>query len=1246
MKKNKIRFIIIFIFVTILLGISINIYSNQKITKLGRIEKTKIAAETQTSDIYVNVSTQADLVSAWENYDGSNNLHIVLQNDIVIDRVYTIQANWKIYFSSQGNNWYQIINNPTTGSTVFYVYQNGYLELQNVVVNGNGAPNNNATSCIRNTGTVSLKGAKIANSSGDGIYQEAGTLIFEKNYDSIICDSVADGIGIKNGNVYINSGEIYNNHNGITLEGGNLEINYGTIRDNTIYGINALTNFTVNGGYLLDKTYLGNDNIIITMNDVAPLNLKLNQYNDERNVVYSVNSGLIQSISDRLTIDGEGWEGKPNNQNYIAIYKKKLQAGVDLTNCNLSNIENITYGKDYSTELTATLSTTKTNTRKSIVSILGDSISTYEGSYKPYAGLGRSYYPWNDPPERNIYQDDTWWQQIINDKGMELGVNNSWGGTTVTNVKLSTVPENSCFLSDDRINSLDDNGTPDYIFVFGGMNDMLNMSTGTIQLGDFNDLTRTDTFAGAYYQLFMKLKSTYPNSIVVSLIPYHSLIDTTGYYDTFHKFMTAICDGVGVQYIDLHNIGIESDDFLVSTDKTHPNANGMDLITNAVEKYISMRNKITTISTYGDTSKTPYYTCPEDIEVKVGNTVLKNGEGYTYTLSNDKSTANIKINGSYINDTVTIKAKANAKQYDVDLIEDLQNCSLENKNTKAKYGEQYKNKIIVKEGYSLPETIEIVKENNTKVVNYNYNSSTGEFYINGGEVTGDLKIYATPNIKKYKINANLTNCVLSNTNDAIYKNEYNTILNVETNEYLLPNTIEISINGKILKNVEDYSYNNSNGNITIYSKNIIGNIEIKAKALLKSDFAPKVTVSYSKIEMTNQNVKVTIKSDKEIKSVQGWTISKDKKILTKEYSSNVKETVNIEDLLGNIVKTNIVINNIIKTPPVLNVIYSNKNFTTGSVIVTIKSNQKLNELNGWKISEDSYSLQKEYNQNAKEKIEVTDIAGNKSIAEININNIKKAGDFNSDGKIDELDIDEMHHILIKQKENISEEKKVALDMNNDGKITITDLLLMKQEKLNIKNNKVESSKKDSYSLKISKDIESSEKNEKMYIRVSLKDININNGEKGLGAYKGIIEYDRNVFNNVTVNGVDGWETPIIDKETGVFVATKTDAICTDEDTDIAVITLSVNKETKVENTEIKIKNFYASNGKEEIGTEDNSIQVNIADKIIKNEPKDNTIKNSILPNAGISLIIKLLIFIALISSAIAIIKYKNMKDVN
>ena len=56
---------------------------------------------------------------------------------------------------------------------------------------------------------------------------------------------------------------------------------------------------------------------------------------------------------------------------------------------------------------------------------------------------------------------------------------------------------------------------------------------------------------------------------------------------------------------------------------------------------------------------------------------------------------------------------------------------------------------------------------------------------------------------------------------------------------------------------------------------------------------------------------VTITSNEEIEEVEGWNLSSDKKILTKEYSNNRIESVMVKDLFGNEVIANISITNII-----------------------------------------------------------------------------------------------------------------------------------------------------------------------------------------------------------------------------------------------------------------------------------------------------------------------------------------------
>ena len=78
-----------------------------------------------------------------------------------------------------------------------------------------------------------------------------------------------------------------------------------------------------------------------------------------------------------------------------------------------------------------------------------------------------------------------------------------------------------------------------------------------------------------------------------------------------------------------------------------------------------------------------------------------------------------------------------------------------------------------------------------------------------------------------------------------------------------------------------------------------------------------------------------------------------------------------------------------RTPPVLKIEYSNKELTNTDIEVKIISNERIQEVEGWKLLEDKKTLVKIYSKNDIEKIEVKDISGNTSEAEIIVNNIDK-----------------------------------------------------------------------------------------------------------------------------------------------------------------------------------------------------------------------------------------------------------------
>ena len=87
-------------------------------------------------------------------------------------------------------------------------------------------------------------------------------------------------------------------------------------------------------------------------------------------------------------------------------------------------------------------------------------------------------------------------------------------------------------------------------------------------------------------------------------------------------------------------------------------------------------------------------------------------------------------------------------------------------------------------------------------------------------------------------------------------------------------------------------------------------------------------VSYNPTKTTTGSVTATIKTNKPVNSVEGWTLSEDKMNLTKEYSSNITETIHLVSLDKMEADVEIKIANIIKDSTVNN--NSNNNEQTNN----------------------------------------------------------------------------------------------------------------------------------------------------------------------------------------------------------------------------------------------------------------------------------------------------------------------------
>ena len=137
--------------------------------------------------------------------------------------------------------------------------------------------------------------------------------------------------------------------------------------------------------------------------------------------------------------------------------------------------------------------------------------------------------------------------------------------------------------------------------------------------------------------------------------------------------------------------------------------------------------------------------------------------------------------------------------------------------------------------------------------------------------------------------------------------------------------------------------------------------------------------------------------------------------------------------------------------PELEITYTPSGKTTQNVIVTIKANEEIQEIEGWTISADKRILTKEYDENMEETIIVKDMLENETIAQISVQNIvgeMQKGDINIDDKIDITDIILLkRHLIAGNRTNwkLTGDNLELADMNENGKVDISDLLLLKRE---------------------------------------------------------------------------------------------------------------------------------------------------------------------------------------------------------
>ena len=261
----------------------------------------------------------------------------------------------------------------------------------------------------------------------------------------------------------------------------------------------------------------------------------------------------------------------------------------------------------------------------------------------------------------------------------------------------------------------------------------------------------------------------------------------------------------------------------------------------------------------------------------------------------------------------------------------------------------------------------------------------------------------------------------------------------------------------------------ANGTYTVYVKDKVGNIANKSitvnnidKTLLTVNITPNTT------NWTKDNVTLTIS----VNNAQGSSGLDDKPYswdgtnwgtsTTKEVTANGTYKVYVKNKAGTIVEKSITINNIDKIAPTIKLTANTVDGadTNTQMILTVDATD--NE-DGVGLSEQPYSWDegktwasektKTITENGKYVVYVKDALGNVSNREIVVYEIETyiKADINNDGKIDVTDLIILkRHIIAPNGSNwvLTGIKLLAADINGDGKVDVTDLYQLKRKVLN------------------------------------------------------------------------------------------------------------------------------------------------------------------------------------------------------
>lgn len=206
------------------------------------------------------------------------------------------------------------------------------------------------------------------------------------------------------------------------------------------------------------------------------------------------------------------------------------------------------------------------------IAIIGDSYSTY------YGWIPDGYSSWyaadgvdgHNTAENDVNSvEQTWWKQMINEKGYNLLVNSSYSGSCVCNTTFGGGDGTATSFITRAAKDLEGKN-PDTIYIFGGTNDSgAGCPVGSLKYSDWTTDDLKQVLPAVCYLIDWN-KTNFPNAEIVWI--------TNGFVGTYGEMYISqeIRDGIAsaCTHYGVKNILVEGKEGTECTN-IHPNQTGM-----------------------------------------------------------------------------------------------------------------------------------------------------------------------------------------------------------------------------------------------------------------------------------------------------------------------------------------------------------------------------------------------------------------------------------------------------------------------------------------------------------------------------------------------------------------------------------------------------------------------------------------------------------------------------------------------